>query len=345
MSRLLFLAFTLALLAGSAHAAVSCTASPAGAVSVDATVSNTSSTTPIAQARAASDITVSCTGDAGETFAAMQLCSMYAGLSTQSPYPFTLERTDGRSLAGSLDNRLAVYPLTASLHRVDSAGSWAGDAAGTLVSGGAGAGVTSVALLMDIEAPPGAMVESGSYSGTLQYTLKLVRLSGAAANDACNEAYPLDQVIATSLSTPITVTVPAQCTMTQPSTLDFGQQDSGSSGSLAAGVSGVSSSFRASCNNNAEKFNVWIDGGENSLAGQRRLKRAGSDDFIAYELLDAGNTAFPTAATGNAASQGAYTRSVAGVDVSINGRIPPVGDAAALRSGFYTDRVTVHVEY
>lgn len=332
----------MALMPATAEASVSCAVTAAGPVSVVGTVQNSTSIAPIPQISASSEITLNCTGDAGENFGAMQICSTYVGLPSQPPFAFTLERSDGRTAAGSLDNRLALHPLTSNLRPVGTAGTWAGNATGIAASAGVGVGVTNIPLLMDLEAPQGAIVESGTYTGTLQYTVKLIRLAGAPADDNCDGTYPIDQVIATTLSTPVTIVVPAQCTMTQPSVLDFGQQ---TSTTLSAGVSQISSSFRTICNNNVERFNVWIDGGESNLAGQRRLKRAGTNDFIPYDLLDRDNLPFPTTAIGNPEAQGKYIRNVVGVDVMINGTIPPLSDPAGPRAGFYTDRVMVHVDY
>lgn len=338
-TRLLSLAVGLcSILSGtSAWPSVSCTLTATGDLSANATVASSDSITSLTAVKTSSAMQLSCTGSAEETFANMQTCSQYAALNSTSAYPFTLEREDGRTVSGSSDNRVAIYPLTNSYSRVESAGTWAGNIAGTAISSGSGSGTTSIPLAFDIQAPSGAQVESGTYSGTLTYSVKLVSLSGTAADDDCSGTYDYDQVIATA-TTQLSIVVPEQCSMTQPGTLDFAQHST-----LANGVSGVTSSFSVTCNNNQDKFHVYLDEGLYATSGQRRLKHADTEDYVPYNLLDANGNVFSTAAVSTPESSGGYTRSTSGTRVTINGEIPAITDE--MPTGSYSDQVTVYVEY
>lgn len=333
------IALCMALLAapGKAQAAVSCSVTPASGINLTATVQNGTTIAAIPESQTPTSIILNCTGDASEVFGNMQTCSAYSALNSVGPYAFTLIRQDGRTNASSQDNHIVVYPLTSTGNEVTSAGTYAGSLQGTATSSSTGSGTSQISMMFNLAAPAGAIVESGVYVGDVSYLLKLIRITGFAGNDACNGTYPYDQVLGT-YQTPITVTVPAQCTMTQPSTLDFGQHES-----LASGVTGVASNFSVTCNNNADKFHVYIDSGANAQSGQRRMKRSGSEEFVPYDLLDGNNVPFATAAIGTPETAGGYTRNTSGLNVAINGRIP--AQAGTVRAGTYTDQVVVHVEY
>lgn len=325
------------MLPSGAQAAVSCTVQPAGAVSLEATVQNGTSIAPREGLVSLTPMVLSCTGDANENFQNMQICANYGGLPSQGSYAFTLIREDGRTL-NTLNNRIVLYPLTAGYNHVETAGTWNSVGGGTIQSGGVGAGVTQFNLVFSLVPPAGAIVESGTYTGNLAYSVKLIKLSGLPANDNCNQAYDYDIEVDT-VSTPITVNVPAQCTMTTPGMLDFGQHES-----LNSGVDNVSSNFSVTCNNNADKFHVYTDSGQHHLvAGQYRMKRNGTEDYVPYQLFDAGDMPIPTEPDGNASVAGKYTQSTSGANVQIRGQIPP--QTGTVRPGVYTDTVVINVQY
>lgn len=263
------------------------------------------------------------------------ICSSYTALNPTGGYNFTLERADGRTQSDSLDNRIAAYPMyQTSLQPINQPGIFVGNAPGT------NSGVT---IQMRLEGPSGGIIESGLYSGVFNFQSKLVALDGVGPTDDCSadrfgDPLPLNGPI-WNTAINIQVTVPEQCQMTTPSTLDFGRPENLSTDVLS------SSTVTVTCNNNDAKFHMYTDAGINAEGEQRRMKLVGGTDLLPYELYSDPERQIPLAqaASGDPENAGTYVRSMAGRIVDIFGKIPAQVDSP--KAGIYTDTVNVYVEY
>lgn len=310
-----------------AHAAPTTCSASAANINHIATISGTS----IQRINTQTTATLTC----DEAVPTPMTCSSYAALNPTGGYNFTLERADGRTQSGSIENRIVAYPMFPySLTTISQPGQFAGNAPGT------NSGVT---IQMRLEGPTGGVIESGLYSGVFNFQSKLVALNGFGPTDDCatdrfGDPLPLDGPT-WSTAVNIDVTVPEQCEMTTPATLDFGRPEDLLSDVLS------SSSIIVTCNNNDAKFHAYIDAGSNPDGDQRHMKLAGGTDLLPYELYSdaARQTPFAQAASADPENAGDYVRSMAGRTVDIFGKMP--AQAGSPKAGIYTDTVNVYVEY
>lgn len=132
----------------------------------------------------------------------------------------------------------------------------------------------------------------------------------------------------TTATFPVTITITTACTFgsATASALDFGSR-----GLLDANFDG-STNLTVTCSNSFAT-SVQLDGGGNSVGGQRRMGNAGQ--FVNYDLYtDApGGTAWGIGAT----NPKPYTGTGLQTTVTVYGRVPPQPTPTA---GAYTDTVT-----
>ena len=129
----------------------------------------------------------------------------------------------------------------------------------------------------------------------------------------------------------VVLNVTTSCTLTTPTTMDFGFLTS-----VTAGTS-VTRTSQVTCTPGAG-YTVSVNNGQNYDAGttSRRLKATSGTDFVSYGIFAAnGTTAWPAAGqagTGNGAAQ----------DVVMIGKLNQTSEVAA---GEYRDLLTITLDY
>jgi spore coat protein U-like protein len=155
---------------------------------------------------------------------------------------------------------------------------------------------------------------------------------------ACALTCPAPAFAATTVTNTfnVTMTITAQCMVTNPTTMAFA-----STGLLSAAVN-QTSSFNVTCTNTTP-YNIGLDAGANASSGQRRMKGGSTGtEYISYNLYQDAGYATPwgnvigtstKSATGTGSTQ-AYT---------VYGQVP--AQATPSPAANYTDMVTINVTY
>ena len=129
----------------------------------------------------------------------------------------------------------------------------------------------------------------------------------------------------------VVLNVTTSCTLTTPTTMDFGFLTS------VTGSTSVTRTSQVTCTPGAA-YTVKVDGGQNfdTIGNQRRLKAVSGTTTVNYNVLQSdGSTAWPTAGQ-------AGTGSGAAQDVVMIGKLNQTSEVAA---GEYRDVLTITLDY